>query len=89
MVAMIRVKCVGHIRTSLGAETVELEDEEIGSVDLMGRLREMASGDPKLGFTKFNTLIIVNGGYAFTAAAEDRKLKDGDEVLLLPFSHGG
>jgi molybdopterin converting factor small subunit len=86
---MIRVKSVGHIRTSLGAETVELEDNEISAVDLMERLREMARGGPSLGFTRYNTLIIVNGGQAFTAAAEDRKLKDGDEVLLLPFSHGG
>jgi molybdopterin converting factor small subunit len=86
---MIRVKCVGHIRTSVGAETVELQETEISATGLMERMRDMARSDPKLGFTKFNTLIIVNGGQAFTAAAEDRKLKDGDEVLLLPFSHGG
>jgi molybdopterin converting factor small subunit len=86
---MIRVKSVGHIRTSLGAETLEIAEDEIGVVALMDKLREMASRDPNLGFTRFNTLVIVNGGEAFTAAAEDRKLRDGDEVLLLPFSHGG
>jgi molybdopterin converting factor small subunit len=31
----------------------------------------------------------VNGKTAFTAAADDRKIVDGDEVLLVPFSHGG
>ncbi|MDA4135197.1 MAG: hypothetical protein OK441_06475 [Thaumarchaeota archaeon] len=86
---MIKVKSVGHIRTSVGAETVEIEVEEIGAVELIEKLREIAGSGPSTGFTRFNTLIVVNGGQAFTAAAEDRKLKDGDEVLLLPFSHGG
>jgi hypothetical protein len=33
--------------------------------------------------------MIVNDGEAFTPAASDRVLIDGDSVLLLPFSHGG
>ena len=86
---LIRVKLVGHIRTSLGTDTVELGDTEISAAELIERLRSMAESDANLGFTAFNTLIVVNGGLAFTAAAEDRKLIDGDEVLLLPFSHGG
>ena len=49
----------------------------------------MGRDDPNLGFSKFNTLVIVNGSSAFTAAADDRMIGDGDEVLLLPFSHGG
>ena len=86
---MIIVKAVGHIRRSLGAETVELDERGIGAVDLIERLRERAREGPDVGFTRFNTLIVVNGGQAFIPAAEDRKLKDGDEVLLLPISHGG
>lgn len=87
---MIRVNLAGHIRTSLGTDRVEIEDGEIGASDLIEKLRAMAGGDERLlGFTRFNTLIIVNGTEAFTAAADDRRLLDGDEVLLLPFSHGG
>jgi molybdopterin converting factor small subunit len=86
---MIRVTCVGHIRTSVGRETVELEEDGIKTSALIERLREMGRDDPNLGFSKFNTLVIVNGSSAFTAAAEDRVIEDGDEVLLLPFSHGG
>jgi molybdopterin converting factor small subunit len=86
---MIRVTCVGHIRTSVGRETVELEGDGIKTSALIERLREMGRDDPNLGFSKFNTLVIVNGSSAFTAAAEDRVIEDGDEVLLLPFSHGG
>jgi molybdopterin converting factor small subunit len=86
---MIRVTCVGHIRTSVGRETVELQEDGIKTSALIERLRDMGRDDPNLGFSKFNTLVIVNGSSAFTAAAEDRVIEDGDEVLLLPFSHGG
>jgi molybdopterin converting factor small subunit len=86
---MIRVKCLGHIRTSLGMEVIELEENGIRAAAMIEKLRVMGSRDPHLGFTKFNTLIVVNNGEAFTAAAEDRLLGDGDEVLLIPFSHGG
>ncbi len=85
----IRVTCVGHIRTSLGRETVEVPGDRIKASDLVERLREMGRSDPNLGFNRYNTLLIVNGSVAFTAAASDRILEDGDEVLLLPFSHGG
>ncbi len=86
---MIRVRCVGHIRTSLSREELEIDDAEISATRLIERLREMGSNDPRLGFTKFNTIMIVNHGEAFTPGAADRTLKSGDEVLLLPFSHGG
>jgi molybdopterin converting factor small subunit len=86
---VIRITCVGHIRTSLGKEVVELDDKQIGAAEMIERLRTMGRADPQLGFTKFNTLIIINGGEAFTAGAEDRQLSDGDEIVLLPFSHGG
>ena len=68
---------------------MEIDDPQIGAIRLIEELRRMASHDPRLGFTKFNTIMIVNGGEAFTPAADDRILKDGDSVLLLPFSHGG
>jgi molybdopterin converting factor small subunit len=80
---------MGHIRTSLGKETIELEEEGLTATGLIEALRTMGSSDPNLGFTKFNTLLVVNGASAFTAASDDRQLKDGDEVMLLPFSHGG
>ena len=86
---MIKVKCVGHIRTSIGRETVEIEGDGLRTTELIERLREIGRSDPNIGFTKYNTLVIVNGSSAFTGSADDRVLHDGDEVLLLPFSHGG
>lgn len=86
---MIKVRCAGHIRSSLGTEELTLEIAEISSSELLDRLRMLGKSDPRLGFTKYNTLIIVNGGEVYTAAADDRLLRDGDTVFLLPFSHGG
>jgi molybdopterin converting factor small subunit len=85
----ISIKCLGHIKTSIGTETVELQGEALTAGGVIDTLRKMGAGDPNLGFTRFNTLLVVNGSSAFTAAADDRKLSDGDEVLLVPFSHGG
>jgi molybdopterin converting factor small subunit len=84
----ITVRCLGHIGTSVGKETVELEGTLTAS-ELIETLRKMGGSDPNLGFTRFNTLLVVNGQSAFTAAADDRRLEDGDEVVMLPFSHGG
>ncbi len=86
---MIKVRCLGHIRSSLGTDELDLDITEVSSSELLDDLRERGKSDPRLGFTKYNTLLIVNGGEAYTAAADDRLLRDGDTVLLLPFSHGG
>jgi molybdopterin converting factor small subunit len=86
---LIRVTCFGHIRTSLGTETLEVDEDRITTIGLIEKLREMGRGDPNLGFNRYNTLVIVNGSSAFTGVSKDRLLVDGDEVVLLPFSHGG
>lgn len=85
----IKVICFGHVRTSVGKDTLEIPADSIRASELLEKVREMGAGDPNRGFTKFNTVVIVNGSSAFTAASDDRILKDGDEVALLPFSHGG
>ena len=85
---MIRVTCFGHVRRSLGRDTVDLPGEGLRTGELIERLRAMCGDDPNLGFNRFNTLVIVNGLSAF-GASDDRTLHDGDEVVLLPFSHGG
>jgi molybdopterin converting factor small subunit len=85
---MIRVRCLGHIRTCLGADIVEVEGDGIEATDIIDRLRARAgSADP--GFDRYNTLAIVGEGEAFIPASSRRKVRDGETVVLLPFSHGG
>jgi molybdopterin converting factor small subunit len=85
----IVVTCLGHIRTSLGREEVELTGPEMTASELIERIRSLASGDGPIGFSRYNTLLVVNGEAAFTASSNDRLIMDGDRVLLVPFSHGG
>ena len=85
---MIRVRCMGHIGTSIGTKEVVLDDSVVSASDLVDRIRAMSKqGDP--GFTKYNTLALVGDGEAFVPANSDRKIKSGDAVVLIPFSHGG
>ncbi len=85
---MIRVKCLGHIGTSVGAKEVEVSDDEISAADLLKRLRGLSrEADP--GFDEFNTIVMVEDGDAFVPAGGGRTLRSGEKVVLIPFSHGG
>lgn len=85
---MIVVRCVGHIGTSVGAPEVALDGTGLDASEIIARLRKMSrKADP--GFTPFNTILMVEDGEAFVAASARRKVKDGEKVVLIPFSHGG
>jgi molybdopterin converting factor small subunit len=85
---MIHVRCYGHIGTCVGSTEVTLDDVELDSADLVDKVRGMAAG-PNPGFTRYNTLVMVDEGEAFVPAGSHRTVKDGDRVALIPFSHGG
>ena len=79
---------MGHIGTSLGKKEVVLQVTRISPADLVDSLRTMSKEkDP--GFNRFNTLALVGDGEAFVPAASTREIKSGEEVVLIPFSHGG
>ena len=85
---MIRVTCIGHISTEMGAKEVGLDLSQAPASTIVDLLRLRARiRDP--GFTKFNTLVMVDDGEAFVPAAADRIVADGQRVVLIPFSHGG
>jgi len=85
---MIKVRCLGHIGSSLGKEEVSIEGNDLEAADIVERLRAMVrTGEP--GFNRFNTLALVEDGEAFVPAATKRRVKDGETLILIPFSHGG
>ncbi len=87
---MIHLKFLGHIKTSMGSEEMEVSQESISVGELFGLLLSSKPAELGHGFTKYNTLLVVNDEEVFSASAQqDRRLADGDSVLLLPFSHGG
>jgi molybdopterin converting factor small subunit len=83
------VKCIGHISTSLGSKEVLIQEDALTVDELFDRLESMAKGSGEPGFNKFNTLVVVNEGVAFSAARSGKVLTDGQEIVLVPFSHGG
>jgi len=85
---MILVRCLGHIGTSVGATEISLDQADLQASEIVERLREI-SGKKDPGFTRYNTLVMVEDGEAFVAAGSDRRMKSGDRVVLIPFSHGG
>jgi molybdopterin converting factor small subunit len=85
---LIKVRLLGHIRTSVGAEEVELPDDEIDAGLLVDRLRSM-SREKRPGFNRYNTIAMVEDGEAFVPAGAERTIRDGERVVLIPFTHGG
>ncbi len=85
---MISVRCLGHIGTSVGSGVVEIDADQLRPDEIVEKLRRLCtSGDP--GFTKFNTLLMVEDGEAFVPATSGRTVRSGQRVALIPFSHGG
>lgn len=85
---MITVRCLGHIGTSVGAEEVRIEGSELEPSEIVERVRE-ASGKEEPGFTAFNTLLMIEDGEVCVSATGSTRVKDGERVVLIPFSHGG
>jgi len=85
---MIMVKCLGHIGTEVGARDIQFDATEVGASELVDTLRSRAL-NPNPGFSRFNTLVMVGDGEAFVPASSARRIRDGERVVLIPFSHGG
>jgi len=85
---MIIVRCYGHISTSVGADEVNVDASDIDAAELVDRVRGLSvERDP--GFTKYNTLVMIQDGEAFVPAGAKKIVRGGERVALVPFSHGG
>lgn len=85
---MITVRCVGHIGTSVGSKEITIDGSELDASEIVERVRR-ASGREDPGFSRYNTLVMVEDGEAFVPAGADRVVEEGGVVVLIPFSHGG
>ena len=74
----------------MGAERLEISDDSMSVGELFALLLTKSPAGSGHGFTKYNTLVVVNDKEAFAASSQEgRRLSGGDSVLLVPFSHGG
>jgi molybdopterin converting factor small subunit len=87
---LIHLKFFGHIKTSMGAEELDIPGGAMSVGELFGLLLAREPRKAEHGFTQYNTLLVLNDGEVFSASAQkERRLSDGDCVTLVPFSHGG
>jgi len=92
----IVVKFVGALRHVSGVDQLPLNCRE--NVSVRAVISEIAEDRPKLKRSlidhelqdpRLNALILVNGREVSALDGLETKLKDGDEVVLVPVVHGG
>jgi MoaD family protein len=94
--AQVKVRLLGVFRgrSANSLVTIELKQPTVGKVlkKLMVSLPVEAKrllSDPEFMVSKPNALILVNGKEISVLKGLETEIKDGDEVTLIPVSHGG
>jgi len=97
MVINVEVKFLGVFRQFSGRSRVLVKLEEPSTVrKAIEKLTEAFSPefkralvDPELEDPRPNALILVNGKEISVLQGLETEVKDGDEIVLVPVSHGG
>jgi molybdopterin synthase sulfur carrier subunit len=92
----VNFKFVGSFRNITNKSKVVMElDEGAKLKEALKRIIEefpkieRALIDPELGDPRPNTLIVINGREISVLKGLETVLKNGDEVVFIPVSHGG
>ena len=85
---MINVKALGSIGKTLGNDSLSLNED---SLQLITLLKKIFNLDGKKGdsFEILSDIIVAINGIAVSTKIDEFVLKSGDEVTLIPISHGG
>ncbi|MCJ7469968.1 MoaD/ThiS family protein [Candidatus Bathyarchaeota archaeon] len=93
---VITIRFIGSLRASSKKSKLSLNFENAVSLrEVMNRLIEeqpklrRALIDPELDDPRTNVLMLVNGKEIGVLKGLETKLKDGDELVLVPVVHGG
>jgi molybdopterin converting factor small subunit len=97
MTIKLLVRLVGVFKGISGREQLRLEFDNPVSVDeVIRRLLELTTPeiervlvDPELDDPRPNAVILVNGKEIGVLKGLQTKVSDGDEIVLIPVSHGG
>jgi len=92
-----KVRLLGVLRGLSGKGWVPMESEDPTTVrKMLQRLTEAFSPefkrvliDPELEDPRPNALILVNGKEISVLQGLETEVNDGDEIILVPVSHGG
>ena len=93
---VLSVKFVGALRHVSGTGELALSCKSRVAIrelmdEIIKELPELKRSliDPQFEDSRPNTLVLVNGREISVLDGLETKLKDGDEVVLIPFVHGG
>jgi len=97
VVINVKVKLLGVFRGLFGRSQVSVKIEELMSVrKIIQKLAEplplefkRVLIDPELNDPRPNALILVNGKEINILAGLETEVDEGDEIILIPVSHGG
>lgn len=92
----LTIRLVGSLRSAVGRSKITLKlngekrlHEIINIIVKEFHETKRVLVDPELGDPRPNTLIIINGKEISVLNGLETVVKDGDEVILVPVSHGG
>jgi len=96
MAVNVDVKPMGVFRVFLGKDSVFLKLEKPVVREAVEKIAESLPSeskrmliDPELNDPRPNALILVNGKEISVLEGLETKVKEGDQIILIPISHGG
>lgn len=92
----IKIRMLGVLKKVSGRDEVSLNlDGELKIKEIIKRILEEINTlgdvllDPELKDPRPNTIILVNGKDINLIDGLETRIKDGDEIVLIPVVHGG
>ncbi len=83
---MIKVKVYGYLRGALGKAEFEVDKSETKVKDILNLI---SSQNDELNLSHLSMLILINGVEISNLNRVDTIVRSGDEITLVPITHGG
>lgn len=86
---MIKVKVLGSLGKKLGGETFTFNQNSVGLAEAV-RTVYGVKGEAEVDYSELlSSVLVAVNGIAVSGDIEGAVLESGDEVTLIPISHGG
>jgi len=96
MTTVVNVRFLGIFKKACGKGEASLEVQEKARLsDLISKLTELSPElerlliDPELGNPLPNAVVLVNGKEIGVLNGLEMEVRNGDEIVLIPVTHGG
>ncbi|MFQ6011335.1 MAG: MoaD/ThiS family protein [Nitrososphaerales archaeon] len=85
----MRVKLLGSLKSLMGGGIIEFEMKQVFPKDLLRAINDLASRSEKETVDPSAVMFIVNGSALELKENQAQVIREEDEIVLLPISHGG